>query len=175
MCVNRYGNYPTSQCGSGCAKSTSAFKCRTDWDCSLAGACAGDGTCACDAWASGADCSYLRFAPMNRSHNLGYVDGTHSSWGGNAVRGTDGTWNLFMAEIACGKKGDARCGLGGWGSYSQVAHAVSQSPAGPFKRVGLVAGPEHHNPTLKVGASYNDHVLHSTCTLLGRYKCVPFV
>ena len=45
----------TSQCGSGCAKSTAAFKCRTDWDCSLAGACKGDGTCACDAWASGAD------------------------------------------------------------------------------------------------------------------------
>ena len=99
--------------------------------------------------------------------------GTHSSWGGNAVRGTDGTWNLFMAEIACAKKSDARCGLGGWGSHSQVAHAVSQSPAGPFKRVGLVAAPEHHNPTLKVGGCvitttrvHTPRVPHhSTCTL----------
>ena len=43
-----------------------------------------------------------------------------------------------------------RKGLGGWRSYSQVAHAVSQHPDGPYTRKALVAPPEHHNPTLKV-------------------------
>ena len=75
----------------------------------------------------------------------------HSSWGGNAVLGSDKKWHLFMAEIACSPGStDSRCGLGGWGSNSQVAHAVSDAPEGPYERVGLAAAPEHHNPTIKV-------------------------
>ena len=49
--------------------------------------------------------------------------------------GKDKLWHLFMAEIGpAGRKG-----LGGWTAHSQVAHAVSQSPAGPYKRKALVA------------------------------------
>jgi hypothetical protein len=56
-----------------------------------------------------------------------------------------------MAEIACPEGStNTRCGLGGWQSNSQVAHAVSLHPAGPYKRQELVLPREHHNPTLKV-------------------------
>ena len=69
-----------------------------------------------------------------------------SGGGGNAVLGKDGQYHLFMAEIGpAGRKG-----LGGWQRGSQIAHAVSARPDGPYKRQGLVAGPEHHNPTLQV-------------------------
>eukprot|EP01051_Picozoa_sp_SAG22_P013174 SAG22_NODE_1449_length_4399_cov_6.411860_1_plen_353_part_00 len=149
VCVNNAGDFPTSSCGTGCGNAAGAasFKCAADYDCSLAGQCdLGTGECSCDAWASGVDCSYLNFAPVDKASGLGYVDATWSSWGGNAVRGKDKLWHLFMAEIGpAGRKG-----LGGWTSHSQVAHAVAQSPAGPYKRFGLVAAPEHHNPTVKV-------------------------
>jgi len=143
--------FKTSACGAGCAGHNATSKCKTDWDCSLAGTCTlSTGVCSCDAWAGGSDCSYLSFLPVDKEQ-MGYVDPQHSSWGGNAVLGSDKQYHLFMAEIACtpDSKG-SRCGLGGWGSHSQVAHAVSQHPAGPYKRKALVAPPEHHNPTLKV-------------------------
>ena len=53
-------HYADASCDGECPRS--AAKCAGDWDCSLAGVCdTASGTCACDAWASGADCSYLRF------------------------------------------------------------------------------------------------------------------
>lgn len=126
-----------------------AFTCSDDWDCSLAGTCA-EGACTCDAWASGADCSYLNFQPVDRSR-LGYMDDQHTSWGGNAVLGSDDLWHLYVAEIACNSEDTGvRCGLGGWQSYSQVAHAVSKNPDGPYTRRELILPQEHHNPTLQV-------------------------
>lgn len=126
------------------------FVCNDDWDCSLAGTCS-DGSCTCDAWASGADCSYLNFQPVDKAAGLGYIDPKHSSWGGNAVLGSDGQWHLYVAEIACNSSDTgSRCGLNGWQTYSQVAHAISDSPDGPYVRQELVLPQEHHNPTLQV-------------------------
>ena len=92
------------------------FSLQSDWDCSLAGICMRSGECACDPWTSGVDCSYLNFEAVDRQASVGYLDPKWSSWGGNAVLGSDGQWHLFMAEI--GPEG--RQGLGGWGSHSQV-------------------------------------------------------
>eukprot|EP00729_Bicosta_minor_P009536 gene9536-33631_t len=155
VCVNGYGNFPTSACGNGCVNKT-LEGCTTDWDCSLAGVCT-DGKCVCDGWTSGSDCSYLNFQPKDKSHGYGYIDPEWSSWGGNAVLGKDNQWHLFMAEI--GPSG--RKGLGGWQSHSQIAHAVSANPDGPYTRKSLVAPPEHHNPTLKVSPKDGSWNLYS--------------
>ena len=40
------------------------------------------------------------------------------------------------------------CGLGCWGTNSQIAHAVSTSPLGPFVKKDVVAPPFRHTPTL---------------------------
>jgi len=97
---------------------------------------------------------------------MGYVDPHESSWGGNAVLAADDKWHLYMAEIACAKGSSAtRCGLGGWGSNSQVAHAVADSPAGPYAHVELTLPREHHNPTLKVSpvdGSWNIYSIKAT-------------
>lgn len=180
VCVNKLGTYPDATCGGGgCAKPwpSPGFRCASDWDCSLSGVCdAGTGACECDAWASGSDCSYLAFQPLDRSSgrngsSYGYVDAQHSSWGGDAVLGADGKWHLFMAEIACAagekdaEKDSTRCGLGGWSTHSQVAHAVADRPGGPYARAALVAAPEHHNPTLKVSpvdGSWNLYSIRAT-------------
>ena len=63
------------------------YKCRTDDDCSLAGTCdAKTGKCQCDAWATGVDCSYLNFQPLDPS-KLGYLHEQHTSWGGSVKVG----------------------------------------------------------------------------------------
>jgi hypothetical protein len=80
VCVNGgVGNFPNSSCGAGCANFSASFRCQSDWDCSLAGTCEA-GTCKCDAWASGSDCSYLNFQPVDKKA-FGYIDETWSSWG----------------------------------------------------------------------------------------------
>merc|ERR1712137_469036 len=74
--------------------------CASDWDCSLAGIC-NQGTCECDAWAWGHDCSYINLQPVNK-HRVGYVDPNTSSWGGNMVYNeADNLWYMYVAEIAC--------------------------------------------------------------------------
>ena len=69
--------------GEGAKGGKPKFRCREDADCSLAGVCAPNGKCECDPWATGADCSYLRFKPVDRSR-LGYLDEDHS-WTGSAA------------------------------------------------------------------------------------------
>jgi hypothetical protein len=75
------GTHPDGMCGGECG--VAPPRCTTGWDCSLAGVCdRATGICTCDNWATGTDCSYLNFAPVDRER-IGYLDSTHSSWGGN--------------------------------------------------------------------------------------------
>ena len=76
VCVNKLGHFKDGTCDGTCGAnaSTPVHTCTSDWDCSLAGTCdATSGRCACDAWASGSDCSYLRFQPLDKKA-MGYVD-----------------------------------------------------------------------------------------------------
>lgn len=118
-------NYTGADCEGACPVHTAA--CTTDWDCSLAGECTG-GKCACDPWATGPDCSKVNLLPVDKQR-MGYIDPVSTSWGGNAVRGSDNKWHLYMAEINC--DGKPHCGLGTWQTNSQVAHATSDHVDGP--------------------------------------------
>ena len=75
--------------------------------------------CKCDAWTEGSDCSYLNLLPVDKTR-MGYIDPVYTSWGGNAVLGSDKQWHLYMAEIACPDTTETRCGLGNWQTNSQV-------------------------------------------------------
>jgi len=65
--------YNSSDCEGDCPAHTAA--CKSDWDCSLAGVCT-DGTCHCDAWTTGPDCSSIHFLPVDKAR-MGYLDGTY--------------------------------------------------------------------------------------------------
>lgn len=98
VCIEGPGNYTNKSCDGQCG--TPFQGCASDWDCSLAGVCdTGTKVCRCDPWASGSDCSYLNFQPVDPAV-LGYLDPTHSSWGGNAVLGSDSQWHLYMAGLS---------------------------------------------------------------------------
>lgn len=95
VCILGPGNYTDSTCDGKCG--TPFAGCVSDWDCSLAGVCdVSTKACKCDPWASGSDCSYLNFQPVDPLA-LGYLDESESSWGGNAVLGSDNKWHLYMA------------------------------------------------------------------------------
>ena len=137
----------------GCNSSTTLPRggaaCKTDEHCQLAGVCTA-GRCVCDPGWTDANCSALDLLPLATNDLAsGGAYGYHpnvSSWGGlavpikNASSPTGTFYHLFVAEMANG------CGLAHWGSNSRVAHAVAETPQGPFRRAGTAVGVFSHNP-----------------------------
>ncbi|KAL7539341.1 hypothetical protein ACHAXR_009225 [Thalassiosira sp. AJA248-18] len=163
------GEYHDDTCDNRCvdARNTSLIgsvggKCTSDMDCSLAGVCLPNGKCECDPWTEGPDCSYLKFAPVDKSR-LGYVNEHHSSWGGSIVQGSDGRYHMFTSEIICKEDPDVRkrCGLNNWETHSRIARVTSTDIGGPYERMDVVLPPEHHNPSVHVSPKTNDWHLFS--------------
>lgn len=69
------------------------------------------------------------------------INGT-SSWGGSVVRGDDGKYHMFAAEMSEG------CGLKSWSTNSIVVHAVADAPMGPFERKDVAVQAFAHNPVV---------------------------
>ena len=121
--------------------------CNTNGDCQLNGLCSAN-KCACDAAWTGANCSFLFAMPSAGAaypaavgtKTSGAGSGSISSWGGRPVLGDDKKWHLYVAEFA------NSCGMNAWKNNSQVIHALSTTPEGPFERVGVVIPPFSHNP-----------------------------
>lgn len=95
-------------------------------------------------------------------------------WGGSVVKGEDGLYHMFYSRW----KKD----LGwAWVTHSEIAHAVSESPFGPFKHKDVtlpVRGAEYwdglctHNPTIhKFGGKYYLYYMGNTGD--GENPCVP--
>jgi predicted GH43/DUF377 family glycosyl hydrolase len=102
-------------------------------------------------------------SPENLFRTPGYYN-----WGSSIIRGEDGTYHLFYARWKKAYR------FTGWLVLSEVAHAVSKSPAGPWKYRETVLqgrGAGHwdaytvHNPKIK----YFDgkYYLYYTSTNLG--------
>lgn len=99
--------------------------------------------------------------PDNRFAQAGYY-----IWGGSGIRGEDGKYYLFYSRWQTGT--NDRAGgdevlfkdMKGWLKYSEIAAAVSDSPAGPFRYVSTIlrgtGDPNRwdcfnaHNPQIKV-------------------------
>jgi len=133
-------------------------RCTTELDCSLSGVCTPEGKCECDPWAEGVDCSYLKFAPVDKSR-LGYLHEHHSSWGGSIVQKSgSGEYHMYVSEIICKEDPDKkkRCGLNNWETHSRIALATSSTVDGPYQRLGEVLHPEHHNPSIHISPKTGD-------------------
>ena len=75
------------------------FQCTSAMECFLNGDCV-DGVCVCDpAWSGSADCSVMKFLPVNKSNRPGYYNATSASWGGIPVKGPDGRFHLIHAQV----------------------------------------------------------------------------
>lgn len=97
-------------------------------DCSQNGVCNDDGFCDCYPQWMGKYCGQLNLVPTNRSAGLQSQDvgGRVSSWGGSVLKGSDGKYHMFAAEMTY------NCGIVVWMSNSLIRHAVATSPEGPY-------------------------------------------
>ncbi len=103
--------------GAGPALAATPSVCTSDLHCHLNGRCTG-GSCACESAWTGPTCGSLALQPVNPLQ-MGFAErnatSQTTSWGGNAVRGDDGKWHMFVSEIANG------CSLKYWTTNSQVS------------------------------------------------------
>ena len=121
----------------------SSQTCTTAADCSLNGDCV-SGVCQCDAaWSGAANCAVMSFQVQNKTDRPGYYNQTFSAWGGLPIKGDDGSWHLFHAQMA------NHCPLGSWTTNSIVARSTASSLGGPYTFTEEVLPPFAHNPTIR--------------------------
>eukprot|EP01062_Namystynia_karyoxenos_P073626 TRINITY_DN70433_c0_g1_i1.p1 TRINITY_DN70433_c0_g1~~TRINITY_DN70433_c0_g1_i1.p1 ORF type:complete len:396 (+),score=114.56 TRINITY_DN70433_c0_g1_i1:86-1189(+) len=138
-----------------------SFSCSSDLDCSLNGVCS-NAVCQCDSPWAGADCGVLLRGAAQPGGIYGYSPNV-SSWGGDFVKGDDGLYHLYVAEMQTG-------GLKGWGSKSECTHAVSSNMSGPFAKRGVaLGGPWCHNPAVLRSPATGEYLLFH----IGRGKDSP--
>ena len=162
------GQYYDDTCDNQCfdgRRQQMEHKCNSDMDCSLSGVCTSEGKCQCEPWADGADCSYLKFKPVDKS-KLGYLDEHHSSWGGSIVQKSNGEYLMYVSEITCKEDPGTRkrCGLNNWETHSRITQVISYNIEGPYERMKdhpVILDPEHHNPSVHVSPMTGDWHLYT--------------
>lgn len=98
-------------------------------------------------------------APENIFRDDGYY-----VWCGSGIKGEDGKFYLFYARWKTGSTdrapGDEELfkGMKGWLKYSEIAAAVSESPTGPFKFLGLVLKASGNTNRWDCFTAHNAHV-----------------
>ena len=80
---------------------------------------------------------YDYFKPIS-ADNIFKTEGYYN-WGTSIIKGKDGKYHLFYSRW---KK---EYGFYGWLTHSEVAHAISKSPSGPWKYVGTALKGAHNN------------------------------
>lgn len=93
----------------------------------------------------GDDCSELNLLVLDEvkaAYPPPELINSTTSWGASVLLDSEtSTYHMYVAEMANG------CGMNTWSTNSQIAHATSSSPEGPFTRQSTVAEPFAHNPT----------------------------
>jgi hypothetical protein len=85
----------------------------------------------------------VRLAPVDSSNIL--IDPGHYTWCGSAIRGEDGRYYLFYSRWPHGPRttdddslNRIFNGFRGWQKYSEIAVAVSDRPAGPYRHLKTI-------------------------------------
>ncbi|AQT69259.1 Beta-xylosidase [Anaerohalosphaera lusitana] len=99
--------------------------------------------------------------PVGEENILSQED--HYVWGGSGIEGEDGKYYLFYARWPKGMTGRAEgdelfSGFRGWLKYSEIAVAVSDEPAGPFKHLKtIITGTKEEDKWHRFNA-HNPHI-----------------
>jgi hypothetical protein len=98
-----------------------------------------------------------------------FIDPDYYIWCGAMVRGDDRKYHLYYSRWP------RKLGHYAWASHSEIAYAVSDSPAGPFRHVSVALPPRGaqfwdgtttHNPTvLRIGSRYYLYYMGNTGNL----------
>ena len=112
--------------------------CLTAVDCAMNGKCLRGtptdpqlpGECACSAGWTGAHCEVLDLLPSPAIGGL-RLPHNESTWGGSIIE-FNGTYHMYASHMVGG------CGLNDWTTNSEVLHAVSDTPGGPYRARDVV-------------------------------------
>ena len=96
----------------------------------------------------------FKFGKTNMSHPA-YFNNSMETWGGNVHQTEDGMYHMMLAGFVNG------AGLGGWEVDSQIVHAVSDRPEGPFAMKSVVLPTFNHNPHLLYDPTTKTYLLYS--------------
>lgn len=142
-------------------------KCAGASDCSYNGICGDSGVCQCHPQWMGKYCGQLHLVPTEKSAGLQSHDaaGRVSSWGGSVIRGPDGTYHMWAAEMV------NNTGIQVWMSNSRIRHAVSRTgPYGPYEPQDIAFGLWGHEPTV-ARAPTGEYVLFWTAHFGDEVPC----
>jgi len=143
-------------CALACA---SVESCSTNLDCSLNGLCV-SGACKCDPQWNGDSCQLLNLKPARVGQQNGFQEKNTASWGGSVVKVGD-QYHMMVARMADG------CGLNCWEGNSEIAHAVSADPLGPFVFQEIVLPYFAHGPTIHQTPDGTFVLFHLGCSTPG--------
>eukprot|EP00041_Stephanoeca_diplocostata_P001737 m.21178 g.21178 ORF g.21178 m.21178 type:complete len:514 (+) comp12330_c0_seq1:69-1610(+) len=125
------------------------WPCTSHSDCSYNGNCTAVGDvprrCVCKHGWKGDRCELLDLLPVDKT-KLGFFErtpnGTNvSTWGATMLWDeVSGMYHGWVSEMTLG------CGINAWESNSQIVHVTSDTPTGPFKRMGVTWPVFAHEP-----------------------------
>eukprot|EP00039_Didymoeca_costata_P010375 m.139653 g.139653 ORF g.139653 m.139653 type:complete len:515 (+) comp14804_c2_seq1:145-1689(+) len=146
-----------------------ASQCTNDLDCNYCGTCK-DGKCVCDPGFTGEQCEVLNLGnplPCGKgglclkgqeveSNSGATPTSFFASWGGAVVKGDDNKWHMYASSFQYNASLMGNNGSAGWITNSDVLHAVSSTPEGPYVASDIALGPRGRiyrqpNCTLKPG------------------------
>jgi len=130
--------------------------CRSDEDCSLNGKC-DSGVCNCRAAWKGMRCETLSMLKPQKGAGYRGVDNGHntSSWGGAVLKGDDGFYHMWAAEMT------EHCGIGAWVQNSRIIHATSPTAGGSYTRKDVTWDVFSHEPEVVPGPN-GEYVMYFT-------------
>eukprot|EP00041_Stephanoeca_diplocostata_P033744 m.1122055 g.1122055 ORF g.1122055 m.1122055 type:complete len:297 (-) comp24401_c1_seq5:577-1467(-) len=144
------------------SKHRSDRPCASPEDCAMNGECT-EGRCICRPPWIGEFCEVLQRLPIPAAsgyqspHNptLPQLRQNISSWGGSILQDDDGVFHMYAAEMLYD------CGIDSWSTNSQVVHAVSSTPGGPYTFRDVVLGAFATEPNAVRGPS-GEYVVFAT-------------
>jgi len=133
-----------------------AQTCNDDLDCSLNGVCTSS-TCNCDSQWTGNNCQLLNLKLARPGKMNGYQEVNTTSWGGSVIQ-IGNEYHMYVSRMSDG------CGLNCWEGNSEIAHAISTDPLGPFTFKEIVLPYFAHGPTIHQISDGTFLLLHLGCS-----------
>ena len=103
------------------------------------------------------------YGKTNMTHPA-YLNMSLNSWGGNVIQEPDGSFHMMLDVMLNGQAG----GLGSWESNSEVVHAISDRPEGPFVVKSVVLPTQNTNPHLLYDPQTQTYLLYTLSTGFGQ-------
>ena len=129
-----------------------SYSCSNEFDCSLGGQCV-NSKCVCNPEWRGEDCGMVNLLPA--TNYKAFYRATESSWGGSVLYNeNDSKYHMFVSDMSY------NCTLEEWTTNSRVAHAISDTPEGPYHEVDITVPIWAHNPTAHKVPNENIYVVY---------------